>query len=145
VAIKFNIGLGRSGENFRWDVVVFKNHRQQRRGELYRLKLGNFRGNSKGQSKACVIAYKPQKNTQWLGCVLFSEDFLRDETLLHESIHMAWSIADYLRKYDNKSRWLKRDFEEMLCLVSGLIFKELKRKIKRELGRRRGNNRRKCS
>ena len=139
MAIKFDFGLGRGDdEHFRWSVVVFKNHRQQRRGELYRLKLGNFKGNNNGQSKACVITYKLRKKNQWLGYALFSEEYLRDDTLLHESVHMAWSMADYLRKYNNEYRGFKRDFEEMLCLASGVIFRALKQMIKREMRKRVG-------
>jgi hypothetical protein len=140
VAIRFDLGLGRGDdEHFRWSVVVFKNHREQRRGELYRLRLGNFKGTDNGQSKACVITYKLRKKNQWLGYALFSEEYLRDDTLLHESVHMAWSMADYLRRYNNEYRGYKRDYEEMLCMSAGVIFRGLKQAIRRELRKRRRN------
>lgn len=140
MAIRFDLGLGRGDdEHFRWSVVVFKNHREQRRGELYRLRLGNFKGTDNGQSKACVITYKLRKKNQWLGYALFSEEYLRDDTLLHESVHMAWSMADYLRRYNNEYRGYKRDYEEMLCMSAGVIFRGLKQAIRRELRKRRRN------
>jgi hypothetical protein len=133
VARKFTICLGRNDEeHFQWEVIIFKNSKQLHQGRNLRLKKDKFKAARKQRVKACVISYKLTKGSTWRGVVLFSEENLNRETLLHESIHMAWRMADYLRKYTHEFCGYKRDFEEMLCTASGIIFQELHYQIKRK-------------
>ena len=111
-------------EDFAWEIVVYKNHGQFKRA-YSKLKSNEV-------PCACTFRYKLKKNDQLLGLTLFSRDHFNDDTILHESVHMAYGIAKYLQRFGDECR-KQLDFEEMIAITTTEIIFGLLKKAKRKI------------
>ena len=135
---KFAISLSNStDESFRWEVMVFRNDRQMRRGYLRRVGKRCPVG-----SEAIVLPVKDTAYPTCLGILLLSEEHLGIDVLVNESVCLALLLVKRLvllgRFNDchniDRGEWVK--WEETLSGAAGRIAKLLIESTKQLLERR---------
>jgi hypothetical protein len=121
VTHRFAIGLGRNdAENYAFDVVVHKNHRQLQR--WYRQRTPHGRAPKYTPIAAYAVQYHWSRRSEYIGLICFSSDNLTDEIIAHESTHAALYLASYIDHYFGLKARVR---DELVARVTGLLYHEI--------------------